>query len=169
MDAIEAIMTRRSIRSYTEEPITEDQIRALLEAAMMAPSAGNGQPWQFLVIQDKETLAKVKDANPHAAMAAQAPLAVLVCGDTTKEKSPGYWVQDCSAATENMLLAAHAMGLGAVWTGIHTKADREKGFRELFQLPDHIMPLSLVIVGHSAKQPESSSRFNPERVHYERW
>jgi nitroreductase len=169
MDAIEAIMTRRSIRSYTEDPISQEQVQTLLEAAMMAPSAGNGQPWQFLVIQDKATLAKIKDANAHAAMATQAPLAVLICGDLTKEKSPGYWVQDCSAATENMLLAAHAMGLGAVWTGIHTKADREKGFRELFQLPDHIMPLSLVVVGHPAKQSESQSRFDSDKVHYERW
>jgi nitroreductase len=119
MEALEAILSRRSIRKYRDEPVGEEAIEQLLRAAMSAPSAGNQQPWHFVVIDGRDILEKVEKVNPYAGMAADAPLAVLIAAEPALEKFPGYWVQDCSAAAENMLLAAHAMGLGAVWTGIY--------------------------------------------------
>ncbi len=169
MDVIEAIHTRRSIRKYTDQDVSEDQIRQLLEAAMMAPSAGNEQPWHFIVIRDKTTLEKVKDINPFAGMAPKAPVAVLVCADLSLEKYDGYWVQDCSAAVQNILLAAHGLGLGAVWTGVYPDKDRVPKFSELFQLPQQVIPLGLIVLGHPVSQPNSKSRFNPDRVHQETW
>ena len=116
MDTLTAIHTRRSIRKYTDQPVTPEQVRTLLAAAMAAPSAGNQQPWQFVVVTDKDLLAQVGLLHPHVHMAPKAPLGILVCGDTRAEKYAGYWVVDCSAAVQNLLLAAHDLGLGAVWT-----------------------------------------------------
>lgn len=169
MDVFETIHTRRSVRKYTEQDVSEEQMQQILEAAMMAPSAGNAQPWQFVVVRDKDTLAKIKDFNPYAAMAANAPVAVLACGDLSLEKYKGYWVQDCSAAVQNMLLAVHGLGLGAVWTGIYPLEDRIAGASKLFELPEHVIPLALVVIGHPASQLSSKSRFKPERVHTETW
>jgi len=115
MDAIEAILTRRSIRRFRDEPVSDDLIETLLRAAMAAPSAGNQQPWHFVVIRDRETLDTTSTVHPYATMAAEAALAIVVCGDTTLEMHKGFWVQDCAAAIQNLLLAAHASGLGAVW------------------------------------------------------
>ena len=136
---------------------------------MMAPSAGNAQPWQFVVITDRAALAAVKTFNPYAGMAARAPLAILVCGDLEREKHPGYWVQDCAAATQNLLLASHARGLGAVWTGIYPMADRVEGFRRYFGLPERVIPLALVVVGWPAQSLKSDDRYQADRVHRERW
>lgn len=169
MDVFEAIMNRRSIRKYTADPVSEGDVKDILEAAMMAPSAGNAQPWQFVVVDDPEKLAACKDVNPYAAMAPKAPLGILVCGDLSLEKFPGYWVQDCSAAVQNMLLAIHAKDLGAVWTGIHPMKDREEGFSKLFNLPENIVPLALIVVGHPDQQPSAASRYKTERVHKNEW
>ncbi|NCC23829.1 MAG: nitroreductase family protein [Deltaproteobacteria bacterium] len=169
MEVFEAIANRRSVRKYTDKPVADDQIRTILEAAMMAPSAGNAQPWQFVVVRDREILAALKDINPYAAMAARAPLGILVCGDLSLEKYPGYWVQDCSAAIQNMLLTIHGLGLGAVWTGIHPMADRVAGFRKLFKLPDHVVPLGFIIIGHPAQNPTAESRYREDRIHQETW
>ena len=167
MDVFEAINTRRSIRKFEQRDIPEETVRDILAAAMMAPSAGNAQPWQFVLVTDRARLEAVGTINPYAKMAAQAPLGILVCGDLGKEKYAGYWVQDCSAATQNLLLAAHAKGLGAVWTGIHPMQDREEGFRKLFELPEGIIPLGFMVLGWPGQHPESKDRFNPERVHRE--
>jgi nitroreductase len=169
MDTLEAIHTRRSIRKYQDTPVPEETLRKLLAAAMAAPSARNGQPWQFLVIDDRGILAEIPNINPNAKMAAEAPLAVLICGDLTLEKSAGYWVVDCAAAAENMLLAAHALGLGAVWTGVYPRQPRIDGLRQLFNLPENIMPHSLIVMGFAAEQPEHPDRFHPERIHRNRW
>lgn len=169
MDALEAIRTRRSVRKFTPQPVSEDLLEALLRAAMSAPSAGNQQPWHFIVVDDRATLDRIPTFSPYAAMCRQAPLGILVCGDTTLEKHPGYWIQDCSAATQNLLLAAHALGLGAVWTGIHPREERIRGFRELFALPDTIMPLAFVVIGYPAEHPVPQDRFRPERIHRNRW
>ena len=167
MDVFEAIKNRRSIRKFEERPVPEDMVRDLLDAAMMAPSAGNAQPWQFVLITDPAKKEKAGEINPYAKMAAKAPLGILVCGDLSKEKYPGYWVQDCSAATQNLLLAAHAKGLGAVWTGIYPMQDRVEGFRALCGLPEDVIPLGLIVLGWPAQHPETKDRFNPERVHRE--
>jgi nitroreductase len=125
MDAIEAILGRRSIRSYTDKPVAKETVQQLLEAAMAAPSAGNQQPWHFVVVDDRALLEKITTVHPYAQMAKSAQLGILVCGDLSLEMHQGYWVQDCAAATENLLVAAHALGLGAVWTGVHPRSERE--------------------------------------------
>jgi nitroreductase len=169
MDPLTAILTRRSVRAYTERPVAEDTLRAVLRAGMSAPSAGNEQPWVFVVIRDKAALARAGEINPYAAMAAKAPLAVLVCGDTTLDRYGGFWPLDCAACTQNMLLAAHALGLGAVWTGIWPLPERIDGFRTLAGLPSFIIPLALVVLGHPAERPGPEDRFKEDRIHQERW
>lgn len=165
MELLEAIRTRRSVRSYKDRPIPEDLLERILTAAMSAPSAGNAQPWQFIVVSRPELREAVPAFSPYAGMIRQAPLGILVCGDLSLEKYPGYWVQDCSAATQNLLLAAHDLGLGAVWTGVHPMTDRVEGFRGLLKLPRNIMPLAFVVLGWPDKTPAPENRFKPERVH----
>ncbi len=169
MELFEALYTRRSIRAYTEEPISDDQVRKLLGAAMIAPSAGNEQPWQFVTITDRLLLEKLATVHPYVGMLRQAPLAILVCGDLSLEKYAGYWVIDCSAAIQNMLLAAHGLGLGAVWTGIYPMQERVDAVRDIFQLPENIIPHSLIPIGHPAMDSKRQDRFKSERVHYNGW
>lgn len=169
MDVFEAMKTRRSIRKYSDQAVPDEAIERMLRAAMMAPSAGNAQPWQFVVVRDRSKLEKVKDYNPYAAMAEKAPVAVLVCGDLRLEKYQGFWVQDCSAAVQNLLLAVHGMGLGAVWTGIYPMESRVEGFKALFDLPDPVIPLALVVIGYPDQRIPSKDRFKPDRVHQDGW
>jgi len=169
MEAIDALLTRRSVRSYRPEPVSEADTETLLRAAMAAPSAGNQQPWHFVVIRDRALLDAIRRFHPYAQMLREAPLAILVCGDLTREMHPGYWVLDCSAATQNILLATHARGLGAVWLGIYPRPDRMAGVRELIGLPDSIQPLALVAVGHPAETPPPADRYDPARLHHDRW
>ena len=169
METIDAIMTRRSIRKYTDRAVPDELVSQLLEAAMAAPSAGNEQAWQFIVIRDRALLDAIPKFHPYSAMLKYASVAVLVCGDLTLEKYKGYWVQDCSAATQNLLLAATAKGLGAVWTAVYPMEDRVAGMRRLLNLPEHVIPLSLVPLGFPAEQPAKTERFNSERVHMDRW
>lgn len=166
MNLSEAIHTRRSIRKFTDELVPDEMIRKILEAAMMAPSAGNAQPWQFIVINSREILDSMVDVHPYIKMVKQAPVGILICGDLSKEKHQGYWVQDCSAAMQNLLLAAHDLGLGAVWTGIHPIEERVTAFKSMFNLPDHIMPLGFAPMGWPAQEMKSESRFKADRVHY---
>lgn len=169
MDTLEAIHTRRSVRKYTEDPISEEQTREILAAGMTAPSAGNAQPWQFVVVDDPAVLKKVPDLNPYAPMASKAPLGILVCGDLSLEKYPGFWVQDCSAAIQNMLLAARALGLGGVWTGIHPVEQRTESFTKLFNLPDTVIPLGFLVFGHPLVEQKRSDRFREDRIHRNTW
>ncbi len=169
MDCLEAIRTRRSIRAFTKEKVSDEQVRKIIEAGMYAPSAGNQQPWQFIVITDKNMLEKVPDIHPYATMVEQAPAAILVCGDTNLAKSQAFWVQDCAAAVQNVLLAAHALGLGAVWTGVYPRQERVQGFQKLCKLPDHVVPFALVPLGHPAQKPGTAQRFKEERIHNNTW
>ena len=169
MDTLTAIHTRRSIRKYTGQGVAEETITILLRAAMAAPSAGNEQPWHFVVITDRTILDAIPGFHPYAAMLKHASVAILVCGHLALEKYQGYWVQDCSAATQNILLAATAKGLGAVWTAVYPLEDRVAGMRKLLNLPDHVIPLSLVPIGFPAEQPGRADRFDAERVHKDRW
>jgi nitroreductase len=169
MDTLTAIHTRRSIRKYEDRPVPQELVDKLLAAAMSAPSARNAQPWQFVVIDDRPMLTEIARINPNAQMAAKAPLAILVCGDLDLELSEGYWVVDCAAAVENLLLAAHALGLGAVWTGVYPRQERMDGLRRLVGLPERVIAHSLVVVGYSAEQPRSKERFLPERVRRNHW
>jgi nitroreductase len=169
MDTLEAIHTRRSVRRYQEKPVPEDLVKKLLAAATAAPSARNQQPWQFVVIDDRATLTEIARINPNAQMARTAPVAILICGDLGLETSPGYWVVDCAAAVQNILLAAHAMGLGAVWTGVYPRQERMDGLRRLIKLPEGIIAHSLVVVGYPAELPAPQNRFRPDRVHHNTW
>ncbi|NDV20129.1 nitroreductase family protein [Pseudodesulfovibrio sp. JC047] len=166
MDIMDALLTRRSVRQFTDQAIPESTITQILGAAMMAPSAGNAQPWQFIVITDREKLDAVAAFHPHVSMTKHAPLGILVCADLSKEKYPGFWEQDCSAAMQNLLLAAHGLGLGAVWTGVHPLEDRVAAFTHLCDLPDHVIPLGFVPMGWPAQTPTSQTRFKKERIHY---
>lgn len=169
MNTLEAIRTRRSVRSFTSKTVPKELIEELLHAGMSAPSAGNQQPWQFVVVDDRRILDAIMAVNPNAKMCKEAQAAVLVCGDTTKEKYPGFWVQDCSAAAQNILLAAHEKGLGAVWTGIYPIPERVSGFRALFKLPEHVIPLCLIPLGFPAKEAQPIDRYQKERVHQNGW
>jgi len=169
MDVTKAIQSRRSIRKYTEEPVSGDDIEALLTAAMHAPSAENEQLWHFVIIQDRKTLEAISRLSPTAPMAKHAPLAIAVCADKSLEKFPGLWVLDCSAATENILLAATARELGAVWTAVYPFEDRMNGVKKLLKLPDEVIPLCVIPVGHPAETPAPVDRFNPSCIHHDTW
>jgi len=166
---LEAISTRRSVRSFTSKPIAKEIVEELLRAAMSAPSAGNEQPWQFVVMDDRRMLDRIIDVNPNAKMCKEAQAAILVCGDTSKEKYPGFWVQDCSAAAQNILLAAHDKGIGSVWTGVYPIEERVEGFRRLLGLPENVVPFCLVPLGYPAKQVPQVDRFQRDRVHHNGW
>jgi nitroreductase len=169
MDAIEAIMTRRSIRKYTDKPVDDDVVEKLLRAAMAAPSSGNEQPWHFIVIRERKILEHIPTFHPHSHMLKEAALAILICEDPGLEIYKGRGVLDCSAATENMLLAAHALGLGAVWLGIYPVEERMCGMRKLLNMPAQVVPISLVSIGYPNQKCTSEDRYKPERVHYDRW
>lgn len=169
METFEAIHGRRSIRRYTHQPVSEEMIEKLLRAAMAAPSAGNQQPWHFVVIDDRQLLDAIPQFHPYSAMLREAPLAVVICGDERLERHKGYWVQDCSAATQNLLLAAHALGLGAVWLGVYPVMDRVAKIQELLSLPPQVTPLAIVAVGHPAERKAPEDRFQASRVHRNRW
>jgi nitroreductase len=167
MDALEVIFTRRSIRKYTDEPVTEEHIKTLLEAGMNAPSANNRQPWHFIVVDERERLNAIMEVHPYSSMLEQAPLGIIVCGDITR--SERSWQQDCAAATENILLTARALGLGSVWLGVYPKEDRTEGITRLFQLPEHIRPLSVIAIGHPAEEKGRVERYDPAKVHQNQW
>jgi nitroreductase len=168
MDAMEAILSRRSIRNYTSQKVSDQLIQELLEAAMSAPSAGNEQPWHFVVINDLNLLGEITRFHPYAGMLRKAQVAILICVDLDLGNE-GFLVQDGSAATENLLIAAHAKGLGAVWLGIYPLKERITGMLKLLDLPERILPLSLVSIGYPAEEVRRENRYHPARVHTNRW
>ena len=169
MEAMDAILSRRSIRKYTEGPVPDEVLNELLAAAMSAPSAGNQQPWHFVVIRERGILDEIPKYHPYSAMLKEASVAILVCGDLKSEKHKGYWVQDCSAATENLLIAVEAKGLGAVWLGVYPREERVAGIRKLLGLPEHIIPLSLIPVGYKGEQKPPANRYDASKVHHNGW
>jgi len=169
VDCLDAILSRRSIRRYTDAPVAEDAIETVLRAAMAAPSAGNQQSWRFIVVTDAERRVRLSQATPYSRMVAEAPVALVVCGDTRDEKHPGYWVQDCSAAVENALLAIHALGLGAVWIGVHPIAERAANVREICAVPAGVEPFCLIALGHPEEDKPPAERFEPAHVMRESW
>ncbi|MEN6342686.1 MAG: nitroreductase family protein [Methanospirillum sp.] len=169
METLDAIMTRRSVRRFSKEPVDDATVDTLLRAAMQAPSAANEQPWAFVVIDDRAALDAIPSFSPYAAWAAGAPLGILVCADTRSLPFPGFWIQDCSAAIQNLLLAAHALGLGAVWTGAYPLDDRVAGFGRHCRLPSGVVPVGFVVLGHPAERPAPQERYTPDRVHRNTW
>lgn len=166
---MDAIFKRRSIRKYTEQTVPEELIDKILRAGMAAPSAVNEQPWHFVVIQDRAILDEIPKFHPYSKMLKEANVAIVVCGDTTGLHPHGSWVQDCSAATQNMLLMAQSLGLGSVWLGVYPGQDKVNPLKALINLPEHIVPLCIVSIGYPAESKEPANRYNPERIHRNRW
>lgn len=167
METLEAIKTRRSIRQYKQEIISNDILKELLTAGMSGPTAGN-KPWKFIVINDPEKIREVANADSGANLAPNVPLAILVCGDMEKYQdiSQRYWVIDSSIAAQNILLAAHSKGLGAVWSGVYPTEERINGLKSLFELPENIKPLVLIVIGYPAEHLPVVDRYDASRVHY---
>jgi nitroreductase len=169
MEALQAIFTRRSIRYFRSDPVPERMMQTLLEAAMQAPSAGNQQPWQIIVISERTLLDAIARFHPYAQMCLSAPLAMLICGNVTDLRHEGMWPQDCAAASQNVLLAAHALGLGAVWVGVLPNQERMRAFSVLLNLPQHIVPFSLIPCGFPGEEKPPTRRFDAARVHHNGW
>lgn len=164
---IQTIYARRSIRKYTDVPVSEEQIETILKAAMAAPSASNKKPWHFVVVTRREKLDELAERHPYGKMLFQATLCIAVCGDTTI--SPDYWVQDCSIASTNILLAVTALGLGAVWLGVYPREDRLPAVCEVLGLPEHVIPLNLISIGHPGEEKEARTQYDIERIHRDAW
>ena len=164
---LDTLFARRSIRKYTAEPVSEEQVRTILEAAMAAPSGSNLQPWHFVVVRDRAMLRHLADTHQWAKMAADAALVIVVCGDA--ELSSRHWVEDCSAATENLLLAVTALGLGAVWVALYPSDERQECVREMLDIPSKMGVLCLVPIGHPAEEKPPRTQYDEARVHSERW
>jgi len=169
MDALECLLTRRSIRKFTGDPVDPQLLDMAFKAAMSAPSAGNAQPWHYVLMTGRDLLDAVPGFHPYAAMTRQAQAAVLVCADPALEKYPGHWPIDCSAAIENLLLALHAQGLGAVWVGVYPQQDRMENFRKLLSIPEGILPHSFIPIGHPDMPCHTVDRYRTDRIHTNRW
>lgn len=180
--ALDVIMTRTSIRNFTGEAIPRDQLETILKAGMAAPTAMNGQPWRFVVVTDKDKIAETFGGGPRGGMFTTAGAVIVVCGQTTsmgrpfgqpdapEQEMPNmFWYEDCSAAAENILLAVHALGLGAVWTAGYPAQDRIAPISAALGLPDNVSPLCIIPVGVPAENPEPKDKWKPENVHWERW
>jgi nitroreductase len=163
---LDMIYSRRSIRAYTDEPVSEDDIQALLEAGMAAPSASNRKPWHFVVVTDRQQLRALAAAHPYGRMIGSAALGIAVCGDP---QISDWWVQDCTAATENILVAVAGLELGGVWLGCHGRPEREQSVRQVLGIPDRIGVLSLLSIGHPAEEKQARSQYDPDRVHRQGW
>lgn len=169
MDLLEKIITRRSIRKYKPDTIEEKKIIEILKAAQYAPSAVNKQPWHFIVVDDKKLFGKIMQIHPHASMLNTASHAIIVCGDEDLQHDDGYWIADCGAATENILLAAHSMDIGSCWVGLYPRGQRMRDISTLFELPPHIKPFALISLGYPAEKRSHPDRFKPDRVFRNRW
>jgi nitroreductase len=171
MDAITAILTRRSIRDYTPHPVPEEMIKLLLEAGMSAPSARDERSTEFVVINDRKILDEISKFNTKRLQLKKATVAILVCGNQQKEKTKGrgYWILDGAAAAENILIAAHAVGLGAVWTAIYPYPDRVAQVKKMLNLPEQVIPLNIIPVGYPAERKMRENLYDAARVHNNRW
>ena len=169
MDAMDAILTRRSVRTYKDKKISDEIVDSLIEAGISAPSAGNQQPWHFIILDDRNLIDKIPDFHPYSNMLPNAQIAIIVCGDLDIETNKGFWIQDCSAATENILIAARAKGLGSCWLGLYPREDRVKGIRNMLKIPESIIPLSLISLGYPAIQQDKVNRYNSARIHKNKW
>jgi nitroreductase len=164
-----AIFNRRSIRKYIRQEISEETLAKLLRAGMAAPSAANEQPWHFVVIKDRNILYDIPKFHPYSQMLKEADCAIVVCGDTVLETCKGFWVQDCSAATENILIEATELGIGSVWLGVYPDKDRVKPVQTLLGLPETVIPLSIIALGYPTDNKAPVDRFNQARIHHDKW
>ncbi len=167
MELKEALLKRRSVRRFTDQPVSDEVIEELLHAAMSGPSACNKKPWEFYVVTNEEVLNKLKSSSMFTKMAAK--LAIIVCGNLSRAlpmQFSDYWIQDCSAATENILLRVTDLGLGAVWCGIHPQKRAVEKVREVLEISEKQIPLNIIYIGHPAEEPEARDQYEENRVHY---
>ncbi len=169
MDVFEAIFTRRSIRKFSDKKVDDASIKKMLEAAMVAPSAGNSQPWRFIVVRDQENFQYIAKHHQYAQMAINSSACIIVCADLSAEKYPGYWQQDCSAAIQNMLLAARGLGIGTVWTGVYPDEERMAAFKTYFELPNHGEILGIVVCGYPDQPFSPRNNYNENYIFSEKW
>ena len=169
MNELDYILNRRSIRKFTDRKIDDALIGKILEAAMHAPSAVNSQPWHFVVVDSREMMDRIMEIHPYTSMFSTASHGVVVCGDEKLQHADGYWVVDCGAATQNLLLAAHTLGIGSCWVGIHPRNERKEAFSRLLELPPHVKPFALVALGYPDEKKPRPVRFRPERVKLNNW
>ena len=169
MDTLSAILSRRSIRKFTKETVSDQVLTELLEVAMSAPSAGNEQPWHFIVIRDRQILDDIPKYHPYSHSLRETSVAIMVCGDIKLEQYEGCMVQDLSAATENILIAVQAKGLGAVWLGLHPVKERIDGVRQLLNIPRDVIPLCVIPIGYPAEQKPPANRYDKSRIHHDKW
>ena len=171
-DALSVIHSRKSVRHYTGESVSREDLTILLKAGMAAPTAVNRQPWVFIAVTDDATLSKLAQGLPYTKMIVQSHACIVVCGDMHKALSGverDFWVQDCSAASENILLAAESLGLGAVWSGMYPLQERVDYVRKVLGLPDTVIPLNVIAVGHPAGIEKPQNKFNQANIHWEKW
>jgi nitroreductase len=166
-DLLDLMVTRRSVREFTDDEVTDEQVETLLKAAMAAPSAQDLRPWHFVVVRRRKLLDKLAEVHKYAYMLEQAPLAVVVCGD--EEISGRHWVEDTCAATQNLLLAATAVGLGGVWISIYPKKKHQKHVHQVLDIPEHVGVLCIVALGRPAEEKKARTGYNPKRIHYDGW
>lgn len=167
MELNDVLLKRRSVRKFTNEPVSEEMIDALLHAAMSGPSACNKKPWEFYVVTNEERLEELKKASKFTNFSAK--LVIVVCGNLLRAlplQLASYWIQDCSAATENILLRVTDLGLGAVWCGIHPQKRAEERVRKMLDIPKTQVPLNVIFIGHPAEEPESRDQYDEKRIHY---
>ena len=180
--ALDVIMTRTSIRNFTGDPVSREQLETIIKAGMAAPSAMNGQPWRFVVVTDKDKIASVFGSGPRSRMFSTAGAVIVVCGQSTTMRKPFgqpdapateqpnmFWYEDCSAAAENILLAAHALGLGAVWTAGYPATERINPIAEALGIPEKVIPLCIIPVGVPAESPAPKDKWKPEYIHWNQW
>ncbi len=170
-DVMDAILTRRSIRKYTDQEVKDEVVDKLLNAAMHAPSAGNEKPWHFIILRDRKVMMKINEMSPrgHSSSLRSTPLAIVICGDPRLEVFEGYWSQDCAAATENLLIAANGLGLGAVWMGLYPWEDLMTPLQDILDIPLEIKPFAIIGLGYPNEEKKPINRFIEDRVHYGKW
>jgi len=171
-DVLSVIAQRKSVRHFTDQKLSAEQLEILLKAAMAAPSAKNVQAWEFIVITDRALLDEMGGKLPYAKMLLQAPAAIIVCGNVSKfaPESELNWVSDCAAATENLLLAAEAIGLAAVWTASFPYSERMTAVRDVVKnMPGEVVPLAVIPVGYAAREEKAKDKWRPEKIHYNQW
>lgn len=169
MNLIEGIMTRRSVRKFTGELISDKDLDTILRAGSQSPSAHNNRAWEFIVIRDQEKLKEIEGFHKYAQMASQAGTALVVCGNRKEALSEGFMIEDSSAVLMSMLLASHGLGLGGVWCGIYDSIQLMEPMSKLLELPNYIVPIGMIVVGHKAVSPREVDRYEPAKIHYNKW
>jgi nitroreductase len=171
-DTLNTIFARKSVRSFKSDAVPDEKLRMLVRAGMAAPTAVDKRPWEFIVVKDRTVLKQLADALPYAKMAEKAAAAIIVAGDVKKQwggMESDYWIMDCSAATQNILLAAESMGLGAVWTAVYPEDSRVRSVRQILGIPSHVVPLNVIPLGIQAGREKPKDKYDPKQIHWNRW